>query len=341
MGYPQERASNVGSTLSREPETQDEPTGAHDRLRAAGLRSTPQRQAILAAFRGGVFEHLSADEVYARASVSLPGLSRGTVYATLAEFSEVGLLSAFGTPEPVRYETNIEQHGHFRCRLCLRIFDVDVPPLDPASFEAQRHQVEGLELRGEGICAECVDYGAGLSAGAHEIVAVGSALSILDRPIAAVEIESPLGPLLLAASANGLVRLAFAEQAQLAMLRERVGAEGTGEAHAHLAVARQQLEAYFSGEPRSPVSPIDWEALDASEALWAPIDVPYGTLRSYHLLAPQLSADILGWALGCNPVPIFIPCHRVLLGSTIPDSFVGGAERRQWLLARERSAAMA
>jgi len=46
-------------------------------LRARGLRSTPQRRAILAAFRGGPAEHLSADEVYARAAESVPDLSRG------------------------------------------------------------------------------------------------------------------------------------------------------------------------------------------------------------------------------------------------------------------------
>ena len=79
------------------------PDDAGELLRARGMRSTPQRRAILSVFGGGRTEHLSADEVYAQASRSLPDLSRGTVYATLAEFSELGLLSAFGSPEPVRY----------------------------------------------------------------------------------------------------------------------------------------------------------------------------------------------------------------------------------------------
>ena len=57
---------------------------AGELLRARGLRSTPQRRAILGAFQGGPTEHLSADEVYARAAKSLPDLSRGTVYAALA-----------------------------------------------------------------------------------------------------------------------------------------------------------------------------------------------------------------------------------------------------------------
>src|SRR5512132_2705946 len=98
------------------------PTDAGAVLRGLGLRSTPQRRAILLAFGAGAREHLSADEVHARASRELPDLGRGTVYATLAEFAEAGLLAAFGTSEPVRYETNTAPHDHFRCRLCLRLF---------------------------------------------------------------------------------------------------------------------------------------------------------------------------------------------------------------------------
>src|ERR1700679_2267770 len=103
-------------------------------LRARGMRSTPQRRMILSIFAGGRTEHLAADEVYARASRLLPELSRATVYATLAEFSELGLLSAFGSPEPVRYETNLEPHAHFRCGLCWRVFDLVGGRQDPGDL---------------------------------------------------------------------------------------------------------------------------------------------------------------------------------------------------------------
>ena len=95
-------------------------------LRARGLRVTPQRRAILGAFSRDAAEHLSADEIHARAAAVVPELGRGTVYATLAELTELGLLAARGSPEPVRYETNTEPHQHFRCRLCLRLFDVEL-----------------------------------------------------------------------------------------------------------------------------------------------------------------------------------------------------------------------
>jgi methylated-DNA-[protein]-cysteine S-methyltransferase len=321
----------------REPPDNDEPAGAHDRLRAAGLRSTPQRQAILSAFRGGAVEHLSADEVFAHASASLPGLSRGTVYATLAEFSEIGLLSAFGTPEPVRYEINVATHGHFRCRLCLRVFDVDVPVPDRMSFDAPGHEVERIEVRAEGICVGCQDYRAGLEVGVAAILATGAPPSLGDRPVSATALDSPLGPLVLVASSTGLVRLAFAEHGDIAALGELIGADGPPVGTAHLTTARQQLEAYFTGEPRSPVCPIDWEAMNLeAAALYAPLEVPYGSMRSYHLLAPDMSDTGFGLAMGANPVPIFIPSHRISLGSTPPDIFVGGPERRSWLLQRER-----
>ena len=142
---------------------------AGELLRARGLRSTPQRRAILGAFQGGPTEHLSADEVHARAAESLPDLSRGTVYATLAEFSELGLLSASGAPEPVRYETNTTHHSHFRCRLCLRIFDLVSGLQNPEEITDAGFSVERVDTRAEGICAECNDYNAGLKAGARAI----------------------------------------------------------------------------------------------------------------------------------------------------------------------------
>jgi Fe2+ or Zn2+ uptake regulation protein len=130
------------------------PEDAGELLRSRGMRSTPQRRAILGVFGGGRAEHLSADEIYARASLSVPELSRATVYATLAEFSELGLLSAFGTPDPVRYETHLEPHAHFRCRVCLRVFDLRSGAKNPGDIDDAGFHVERVETRAEAICAE-------------------------------------------------------------------------------------------------------------------------------------------------------------------------------------------
>ena len=70
------------------------------KLPKGGLRVTPQRRAILGAFSHDPVEHLSADEIHARAAAVVPELGRGTVYAALAELTELGLLAARGAAEP-------------------------------------------------------------------------------------------------------------------------------------------------------------------------------------------------------------------------------------------------
>src|ERR1700729_1909064 len=153
-----------------------DPDAAGELLRARGLRSTPQRRAILSAFAGGRTEHLSADEIYARASEALSGLSRATVYATLAEFSELGLLSAFGSPEPVRYDTNLEPHAHFRCHMCLRPSDLAGGRRVPGDINGPGFVVERVETRAEGVCDECTAYAAGPKAGASAMSKAGPAI---------------------------------------------------------------------------------------------------------------------------------------------------------------------
>src|SRR3954447_12958254 len=138
-------------------------------LRTRGLRVTPQRRAILEAFSQRADEHLSADEVHARAAVVVPELSRGTVYSTLAELTELGLLAAIGSPEPVRYETNTGPHQHFRCRLCLRLFDVDMPPPDTRALNAAGFRVERVATSAEGVCTDCRAYEKGLDDGARAV----------------------------------------------------------------------------------------------------------------------------------------------------------------------------
>src|ERR1700754_4358336 len=124
-------------------------------LRERGLRVTPQRRTTLEAFDTRPEEHLSADEVHARAAAAVPEISRGTVYAALAELTELGLLAAVGNPEPVRYETNTDGHQHFRCRVCLRLSDVALPAVRTDRLAADGFQVERTVTTIEGICADC------------------------------------------------------------------------------------------------------------------------------------------------------------------------------------------
>jgi methylated-DNA-[protein]-cysteine S-methyltransferase len=315
---------------------------AGELLRARGLRSTPQRRAILGAFRGDPTEHLSADEVYARAAEALPDLSRGTVYATLAEFSELGLLSASGSPEPVRYETNITHHAHFRCRLCLRIFDLVSGLQNPEEITDPGFSVERVDTRAEGICAECNDYDAGLRAGARAIARVGPASDTLAAPgVAAVTLDGPLGALMLAATPQGLTRVAFEGHGDFDALQARATSRrGSQAARRHLTDAAAKLRDYFAGNTDRVQWVIDWAFLETSgaPALRSTESIPYAGHRSYTDLPNSGSARDLGWLMGANPIPIVAPCHRVTRGVEIPTTFVGGSDRRGWLENHETTA---
>jgi methylated-DNA-[protein]-cysteine S-methyltransferase len=315
---------------------------AGELLRARGLRSTPQRRAILAAFRGGAIEHLSADEIYARAAESLPDLSRGTVYATLAEFTEMGFLSAFGAPEPVRYETNTTHHSHFRCRLCLRIFDLVSGLQDPADITDPGFSVELVDTQAEGICAECNDYDAGLRAGARAISQSGPAVNTLGAPgIATTALDGPLGPLLLAATPQGLIRVAFERHGDFEAVRAHATSRrGSQVARQHLNEAADRLRHYFAGATDRVDSVVDWAFLESSgaPALRSTQSIPYAGHRSYIDIAHTGSARDLGAIMGANPIPVVAPCHRVTRGIEVPTTFVGGSDSRHWLESHETTA---
>jgi Fur family transcriptional regulator, stress-responsive regulator len=317
-------------------------------LRARGLRVTPQRRAILGAFTGETTEHLSADEVHARASATVPEISRGTVYAALAELTELGLLAAFGSPEPVRYETNATNHQHFRCRICLRLYDValDGPATDVVARDG--FLVERTIVTVEGVCADCVDYDAGLREGAA--ASVGERSGEDDAPprpeglVAAERVESPLGDVLLGATPDGLIRLVFDDHVDAPALqvlaRRRAGGRA---ARAHLDAARAWVEAYFAPAPPPPVTAVtvDWAALGAAgtPTLQEVQAVPAGADRSYDRLAGEDAADARtrGRTLGANPLALVVPCHRVTRGREVPEAYVGGPERKRWLRQHERA----
>jgi Fe2+ or Zn2+ uptake regulation protein/O6-methylguanine-DNA--protein-cysteine methyltransferase len=310
-------------------------------LRSHGLRNTPQRHAILNAFEQDTGEHLSAEEIHGRAASSVPGLSRGTVYAALNELTELGLLSAVGLPEPVRYELNTARHDHFRCRLCLRLFDLnsdsDSPGLGPP-----RSIVERVDVRSEGICADCVDYEAGLLAGTRAIQRGSRSLPWVDMlqspDVACAASEGPLGRVLLAASSAGLIRLAFEEHFDAGELEARAATRrGSRTAREHLNTAGDALGKFLAGESPELECTIDPRGIaSAAEALPATRAIPYAAHASYLKVADGLAPRDLGRWMGANPMPVVFPCHRVSRGKEVPEAFVGGIDRRRWLESHER-----
>jgi Fe2+ or Zn2+ uptake regulation protein/O6-methylguanine-DNA--protein-cysteine methyltransferase len=310
-------------------------------LRARGLRVTPQRRAIMSAFAGGATEHLSADEVHARASSTVPELSRGTVYSTLAELTELGLLGALGSPEPVRYEINATDHDHFRCRLCLRLHDVELPTARVDRLTAKGFVVDRTSITVEGVCADCVRYDAGLREGVRKSVSASAEPATLPAGLACSEIDSPLGTLLLAATSRGLIRLIYGDHVDAPLLREhlRRRRRGTQAARGHLDAALALVRAYFAGDAVPPSScVVDWEAFEGLSVptLQAVQTIGPGLTRSYDLLRSEADAHERGLTLGANPLAIVVPCHRVTRGSEITDAYVGGLERKQYLRQHEQ-----
>jgi Fe2+ or Zn2+ uptake regulation protein/O6-methylguanine-DNA--protein-cysteine methyltransferase len=307
-------------------------------LRQHNLRVTPQRRAILQAFRGAVDEHLSADEVISRASVAVPEIGRGTVYATLAEFAELGVLGSVGNPEPIRYETNVAAHDHFRCRLCLRLFDVELGGRETQSRPLDGYTIESIAVQAEGVCADCHAYVRGLSDGAAEITSTELMTAEMLNGLACSRIQSPVGELGVVASAEGIVHVAFGDHADFGNVSDRARSRrGPAAARGRLNVCSVTLEAYFAGSHASGADAIDWRLLSDAKArtLTAVQQIPYDQPNSYNRLASELDAYGIGRLMGANPVPLLVPCHRVSCGSDRPEVYVGGVANLHVLQALE------
>lgn len=130
---------------------------AEEKIRAAGLRVTPQRRAVWSAFGSGEGGHLAADEVFVRARRGLPELSRATVYNTLAAFVEAGMLQAVESRGAVLYDPNPDpDHHHFRCRGCDRLYDVHVEGVEDLRIVGGRgFAVDRKAVLLRGLCPLC------------------------------------------------------------------------------------------------------------------------------------------------------------------------------------------
>lgn len=138
-------------------------------------------------------------------------------------------------------------------------------------------------------------------------------------------VDTPAGPLVLTEREGAITRLAWAR--------------GGGEQSALLAEAAAQLAAYFAGERRAFDLPLRVEAGDFQRRICARIAaIPFGETVTYGEIAGELgaSAQAVGQACGGNPIPVFIPCHRVL-GAKGLGGYSGGAgiETKVWLLRHE------
>jgi methylated-DNA-[protein]-cysteine S-methyltransferase len=150
------------------------------------------------------------------------------------------------------------------------------------------------------------------------------------------QIESPLGPLLLAADDSGLRHILFSSQAQ----PPRPDPTWREEA-APLTETIRQLQAYFSGDLENFNLPLAPEGTPFQMDVWQRLcDIPYGQTISYGELARRIgnpkASRAVGLANGSNPIPIVIPCHRVIGSNGKLTGYGGGLPIKEKLLALER-----
>lgn len=161
-------------------------------------------------------------------------------------------------------------------------------------------------------------------------------------------VPTDIGPLLLAATRAGLVNVVFhatdaARDRALERLASRLGSTPVEDAGSPLlAEPIRQLAAYFAGEWHDFELPLDWSLItgfNRQVLRELATGVPYGTVVGYGDLAGRVgqpgAAQAVGVAMGSNPLPVVVPCHRVVESDGGIGGFGGGLETKRKLLAIE------
>ncbi|MGZ4196465.1 MAG: methylated-DNA--[protein]-cysteine S-methyltransferase [Solirubrobacteraceae bacterium] len=163
--------------------------------------------------------------------------------------------------------------------------------------------------------------------------------------VAYATLDSPLGKLLLARTDRGLVRLAYAdyegEDEVIAELASRISPRVLAVPR-RLDEVRRELDQYFTGSRHEFDVAIDWRLTHGfgRRVLRATVRIPYGDVSSYKQVAAAAGSPrgfrAAGNALGANPIPIVVPCHRVLHSGGGLGGYTGGLDRKRLLLDVER-----
>jgi len=159
-------------------------------------------------------------------------------------------------------------------------------------------------------------------------------------------VDSPVGPLLLAATRRGIVRLAYDIEDHDRVLESLAGrlSPRVLRAPSRLDAAARELEEYFGGQRRVFDLPLDL-SLSRGFRLLVQQHLPsigYGQTRSYRQVAELVgrptAVRAVGTACATNPLPVIVPCHRVLPSDGTPGRYVGGPAAKTALLNLEAAA---
>jgi methylated-DNA-[protein]-cysteine S-methyltransferase len=163
--------------------------------------------------------------------------------------------------------------------------------------------------------------------------------------VAYAHADSPLGPLLLAATPRGLACVSYSEFRDEDQTLERLAARLSPrvlEAPARLDDVRRQLDDYFAGRRRGFSLALDWGLVGdfGRRVLGRTAEIPFGSVATYGEVARGIgspgAARATGNALGANPMPIVVPCHRVVASGGKLGGYTGGLDRKKLLLTLER-----
>jgi methylated-DNA-[protein]-cysteine S-methyltransferase len=161
--------------------------------------------------------------------------------------------------------------------------------------------------------------------------------------VAYSEVDSPVGRLVVAATPRGLVRVAYPLEPSDAVLEElakRVSPRVL-EAPGRLDEVRRELDEYFEGARQRFEIPIDWRLTRGffRRVLRNTARIDYGRVRTYAEVAAGAGSPravrAAGNALGSNPIPIVVPCHRVVRTGGSLGGYGGGLDRKEFLLKLE------
>jgi methylated-DNA-[protein]-cysteine S-methyltransferase len=181
-----------------------------------------------------------------------------------------------------------------------------------------------------------------MKAALDRLVDRAAAEGLLD--VAYATVDSPFGPLLIAATPSGLVRVnlpTYDPEETLEELAARISPRVL-EAPARLDDARRELDLYFEGKLTEFDLPIDWQLTDGfrKKVQRAIARIPYGQTRTYTDMARSAGNEravrAAGTACGSNPIPIVVPCHRVLRSGGALGGYGGGLPMKEALLQLER-----
>lgn len=174
------------------------------------------------------------------------------------------------------------------------------------------------------------------------LAAAAEAEGILD--VAYRTVDTPVGPLLVAATEQGLVRVAYPNQghdAVLQALADRISPRVL-HAPARLDPVARQLDDYFAGRRRRFDVPLDWRLSTGFRSTvlhHLATDVDYGRTASYAALAALAgnprAVRAVGTACATNPLPVVVPCHRVVRSDGAIGNYAGGVEAKRTLLDLE------